>query len=378
MNVRIRYILPLATLLLTACSDDSEPTPSAKELTVVAAAPSFLEVGTTRTLPVGYVSYNMLYPTTLPEHAAITLIAAQTDGTKSSASASLSSDAEGIHHWTANIDITHGTQYYFYGFMPSKGDDDNSVAYTIAANGADFSKGATLTIQGLSTLTPADVCAVVGVYKGTEAVSITSDAVPIRLGQFGYLGSESDNYVYLLLKHLYAGLHIRTRLDSEYAKLRTIRIKRMALSTATPIATKKDITVTLTANASNSDPVTSITYADVAGPAATATATLYEAATDGTTADERVNGFAVPVETPESFLSCFAPGGTKAYKLVTEYDVYDSKGNLIRKDCTATNALTLSEGLAAGQLAQITLTIQPTYLYVLSEPDLDSPTFTIE
>ena len=63
--------------------------------------------------------------------------------------------------------------------------------------------------------------------------------------------------------------------------------------------------------------------------------------------------------------------------MVTTYDVYDRKGNLIRENSEATNKL---PNLAAvrGQKVQVNLTVNPTYLYVLSDPDLDNPTITID
>jgi hypothetical protein len=62
----------------------------------------------------------------------------------------------------------------------------------------------------------------------------------------------------------------------------------------------------------------------------------------------------------------------------TTYNVYDRKGNLIRKDCKAKNVLNLpTGGLTRGQKYTFNLTVNPTYLYVLSDPDLDNPTITV-
>ena len=56
--------------------------------------------------------------------------------------------------------------------------------------------------------------------------------------------------------------------------------------------------------------------------------------------------------------------------------LYDSKGNLIRQDCTATNKLP-DLSAVRGQRVLLNMTVNPTYLYVLSEPDLDNPTIKI-
>ena len=83
------------------------------------------------------------------------------------------------------------------------------------------------------------------------------------------------------------------------------------------------------------------------------------------------------------------PGSTDNFILTTTYDVYDKdtsvkpEGNLIRKDCVAENAINPEiverfPNLQAGELFTINLLIKPTYLYVMSDPDLDNPTITIQ
>ena len=65
------------------------------------------------------------------------------------------------------------------------------------------------------------------------------------------------------------------------------------------------------------------------------------------------------------------------------YDVYDTHvttehpyGNLIREGCTATNKVKVS-GMAPGVRKTLTLTVTPTYLYMLSDDDLNNPTIVI-
>jgi len=63
----------------------------------------------------------------------------------------------------------------------------------------------------------------------------------------------------------------------------------------------------------------------------------------------------------------------------THYDVYDKENNLIRENQSARNTLSLSDlTLEQGKKYTITITVAPTYLYVLSDPDLDNPTFTLQ
>jgi hypothetical protein len=70
---------------------------------------------------------------------------------------------------------------------------------------------------------------------------------------------------------------------------------------------------------------------------------------------------------------------------VCKYDIYDTNvttghpyGNLVRENCTVTNKLRLPSGMVRGKKKILTLTVNPTYLYSLSEPDLDNPKITIK
>ena len=77
------------------------------------------------------------------------------------------------------------------------------------------------------------------------------------------------------------------------------------------------------------------------------------------------------------------PEGVTSLIVTSRYDVYDTKNNLIRQNCEATNAIPLSlfphqEQFSRGTRYTVNMTIEPTYLYMLSEPDLDNPSITID
>ena len=86
---------------------------------------------------------------------------------------------------------------------------------------------------------------------------------------------------------------------------------------------------------------------------------------------------------PLSTTVCFAPGmsyTTLGFKLTTVYDVYDRKGNLIQANRQAENDLSRLAAVTAltrGQQATINLTVNPDFLYQLSDPDLDNPTIVL-
>ena len=82
----------------------------------------------------------------------------------------------------------------------------------------------------------------------------------------------------------------------------------------------------------------------------------------------------VASETIKGYTCCFSLVNSQKLTLVSTYDVYDRKGNLIRQDCTSTNTLPSLENLEAkrGDLLTLNLNVNPTYLYQLSDQDLDN------
>lgn len=370
--------------LFGGCTDDAVIEPGntdRKDVEVYAATSSFLEVNplsTRRVLPDGYEPYVELDPTTLPVNATIGLIFTQGSATVGGIQEVEMNKYTRV--WGGTLTFNANANYYIYGFMP-KSEAERAVITPYV--GSDFATGAVMTINHLSTLTTADVCAIVGVKNGTADDDI--HIADTHLGEFGFHGTASSdpgaNKMYLLLKHLYAGLHFKCHLDAEYAKLRTIKVKKMVLKTAEKISEFINLSVTLKANDDNEDPVEALTYTSVdvdEEDMVVAEKQLFPR--EGMAETE----FEVPVESSEAFLGCFAPqkcnGG---FELTTEYDVYDKKGNLIREGCKATNKLDARtlRGITlvrAGEIYTIDLLIQPTYLYVLSEPDLDNPTISIQ
>ena len=377
----IRLLLSfVGILLLAGCQNDSvEPAGGDKQSTMemIPLSKPFLEVQRMGTradddyphLPSGYVPFSVLYPSTLPEHKTIGVFMTPE---KTSSLGNFLYDEEGVNMWKSTVFVTEGHDYYVYGFMPREDAESASIA---PLNGG-YSEGAVLSINNYKTLTPADVCVIVGVRNATAAEKISGPAAAVPLGKFYYQGKENgNNYIFVLLKHLYAGIHFETRIDPDYHKLRNIKIRRMELM-AEDINEYVNLTVTLTSNEDGNDPVTSVDYA-LSSTTANDTIDLFKASDPS---DE--SQLLEVLETADSFLGCFVPNSCRSFVLRTTYNVYDSKGNLIREGCVAENKFTSSkipelESIDAGNIVTLQLLIQPTYLYMLSDPDLDNPTFTL-
>ncbi|MBQ9169616.1 MAG: hypothetical protein IJ148_02155 [Bacteroidaceae bacterium] len=372
----IRLLLSLAgALLLAGCQNNSvEPVDDDQQSAAVELIPMntpFLEVhrmgsrADYENLPSGYLPYNDLYPTTKPEHKTIGVFMTPE---KTNSLGDFIYEEGNV--WKSTVRVNEGTQYYIYGFMPRE-DADNAVITTLPGH-TSYADGAVLTILNYRTLTPADVCAVVGVRNATAAEQISGPQSPVNLGTFGYLGGpEGDNRIFVLLKHLYAGIHLKGRIGARYHKMRDIKIRRVEL-VANDITEFVNLTVRLTANNTGTDPIGGdgdIIYESAGDPHSTNTVELFNSQ----------EGYMIPETDPEGFLGCYAPGSCTSFTLRTYYDVYDKAGNLVRENCKAENTISnaLFGTLNAGDVITVDMLINPDYLYQLSEPDADNPTIVL-
>ena len=249
--------------------------------------------------------------------------------------------------WNAYFEVEKNKTFTVYGYMPKTG-EMNSTLTSITDNGA------TLNITGIKPVTTDDICIITGVKDKDSG---------LKEGQFSWSTpmEEVETYnISLLMDHLYAAAQFRLKIDAEYASLRTIKLKTMKLITD---KASVNATISLTHNTTGVSPITGVTYT----PSGTSSTTEIYNNDEGTALDKT---------TPLSINACFAPELSDNLTLVSTYDVYDSKGNLIRQDCTATNKLP-NLNAVRGQRVLLNMTVNPTYLYVLSDPDLDNPTITI-
>ena len=254
----------------------------------------------------------------------------------------------------ASIEVTSGQSYRFYGYAP---------ADAVTASISDESEaGVTMTFPQLPSVSSHDICFVVGVQHMTEANGTKN----VPLGQFSFTGGAQDhNFINLLMDHLYAGLTLKMTIDENYAQLRTIKIKRLVLQSTKSTAQAQ---VAMTANTSNANPVQSVTYSSPTGTGRTA---IFFESTEGVTLN--VDNTTTPVSLEA--MCCFVPTLSNELTLVTTYDVCDKNGNKIAER-SASNKLP-SMNVTRGECITMTLNVNPTYLGVLSDPDLDNPTITI-
>ena len=354
MSINKKYIgilLIATTMLLSACSSDNPEAqtvttvnePVGKEVQLMSYASPFTDQELShRAAPAGFTAYtpdkntNMGIYMLLSENWASPKLERITYYTSTG-------------KWNAYFEVEKNKTFTVYGYMPKSGEMSSTLEKTDAG-------AATLTISNMKPVTTDDICIITGVEDTDSG---------LKEGQFSWSTpmEEIETYnISLLMDHLYAAAQFRLKIDAEYAKLRTIKLKKMELST-----NKESVNaaIELTHNDTGASPISSITYT-LSG--SSSTSDIYKN-------DE---GTALPTTTaiPLSVNAYFAPGLSSNLTLVSTYDVYDSKDNLIRQNCTATNKLPNLEAIR-GQRVLLNMTVNPTYLYVLSDPDLDNPTITI-
>lgn len=386
-------LLLLLLLLLNACSDTDAPDDQKKERVQLELRPytsSYVEeqeTDATRagdwTPPFPYVTYSSING----------MFANQKNLVNQSINVFFTKNAEDYlegtffyrqsdETWQLTMEVDPG-DYYLYGFIPK----EDATSATITRNGDSYSDGAVLTINGLQTVTPSDVCVLIGAKEGSafnnDATIDGENTLRLRPGAFATkINSTSENnYIFLLFDHLYASLRFRFKVDATYAALRTIRLKKLELisysnDSGGEVYAKFDVRITLNKTDDGSSPIADIVYTPDVSSTSVPPVPIFE------------GEVTLRTDAETSFMGCFVPGDNTYFKLRSTYDVYDTntndpKGNLIRKDCQAENTIDLRKWFGnvltttRGRSYALTMTVMPTYLYMLSEPDLDNPTVTI-
>jgi hypothetical protein len=353
MSINKKYISILSiaiAILLSACSSDNpevqtvsaDAKPVGEDIQVMAYAPPFASADPTDpSNPTGFYAYTPDKTTNMGIYMLLS------DNPSEDWASPEEKKLTYTNKWHAYFDVTPDKNYTVYGYMPKTGKMESSLTKSAA-------DAATLTIRNIKPITTEDICIITGVKDAREG---------LKEGQFSWSwpipASEEENYkIHILMDHLYAAALFSMKIDAEYAQLRTIKLKTMTLSTEYGSV---NATITLTHNDTGASPISDdVTYS----------------ASDGNSTAEIFNSEeGVALKTTESLdiSACFAPTLSGSLTMVTTYDVYDRKGYLIRKNCTATNKLPNMDAVRAQQV-QLNLTVNPTYLNVLSDYDLDNPT----
>lgn len=301
-------------------------------------------------------------------------------------------DSKGIYTlentaWKGGVTVKEAKQYYIYGVMSPTGVITDGENPTCTITSGDFSEGATLTIKGQPTMVAEGnvPCVVVGVNGVTDASATWN----VKEGSFGYMGilKRGQDNAQLLLDRLYAALFFSFTIDEDYGNLRTIKLKTMTMTAAAGTKATVDLTVKLEARTNGTSPIASVSATAVESAGALGSITMF----DNFDEDANYEGVDITDLTAEKQAvatnaggkiksACFAPGVADGLILTCVYDVYDKKNNNLGER-TAVNSLSnvvTTGSLLHGQRRPIVLKVTPTYLYILSDEDLDNPTIKIQ
>lgn len=284
---------------------------------------------------------------------------------------------------TSTATVRENTQYYFYGFWPADAAATSTISASAPQLANDYSKGADLILRDLPPFSDKDICVVVGVKKVESTEPANAEHTTPTEGSYGfYAGMSGTNYVNLLMDHLYTQLQLQFCVDSEYYALRRIVVKKVSLTTSFG----KTVNATVRLRAGNSAALKGAGLVDYeTGTSGTQTyALLKETDTPLDLVEAPTAGASTPAYSTVSPIYCphrMLTNSGENLSVETTYDVYtvtDSgeKGRLVRGNCVAQNKIQ-SDG-QPGMRMKFTLTVEPTYLYVLADPDLDNPTVVVK
>ena len=356
-KVRARLLLLLIGVLLAACSDDSDRDDGETDVVQLVAYSQGMTdlepVATTRGIPSGYHEYTG--PSSIGVYS--------TSADVAPSSIRTFSYDEVKNQWNSLVSTKLGVTYYIYGYMPA-----SSVIHCAISKreGKNYSEGAVLIFSDLPPVLSEDFCVVTGVQQ----LATKETEVNLTSGVFKFEGkSTGNNFACLMLDHLYSCVKFKFLVNTDYDKLRTIKLKKVELKTTQ--AGSYPLTVTMKAGENYEvawGDATGLTNDYVSLPVSEGGVIL------SATEAKEVDGY-------------FAPKTDVANNLVLQctYDVYDKnvttehpEGNLIRHNCVAVNKLPATKlTVETNKRTVLTLTVNPTYLYMLSDPDLDNPTITI-
>lgn len=240
--------------------------------------------------------------------------------------------------WHSSIRVEPG-KYYFYAYHPT----------TLSPDVDATNRKATFSVEGFCDYDLMASCETMGYRENT-----TPATTPWSITNTLYEVQKENNKVSFKLNHLLAKVKVNFSYGAPYSDLRDIEITSVKLTTANKY--------TIAYNYVNNTTVYTPTASNV-------TKTL--AKPDAATLDSDHKSFDY---TTFYVVPAVLNGDIT---MVVTYNVYDKKGTCTREAVTATNKLKVATAAKAAESYTLNIKVVPTYLYQLSDGDLDNPTFQL-
>lgn len=279
---------------------------------------------------------------------------------------------------TTDSRLDAGKTFQIYGFMPIAAVSSSSMK-NVGASAPAGSKP-TLHLEGVKAFPEQDIFVVVGAgFAGTETLAAETP----QLGKFSFTGRTTveENRIFLMMQRITSQIEFRFAIGNDrvaktdvrydemnYAGIRKIKLKKVELSVG-GYSQSFSIDVALNPNETSENPIFSI--AGNASADASVQKTLMEKSEGEELwlpSENWVSAGSFPI---------IAQNSAPVFTMKVTYDVYHAKTDaLIRKDCTAQNKWTMAK-FGYGKIYQVGVVVKPTYLYQLSDDDLNNPGITI-
>lgn len=281
--------------------------------------------------------------------------------------------------WRSTLKVEADKSYYVYSYTSLPGATDYSLNFT-GPNDVN------LTFSGLSLISGTDPLVSTAAAGKSLVKNPAQDQYPeltegsFSIGEVETPANDKSTKVFLAMKHLFAKATLSFKVDPTYNELRTIKVKQVTVSTTAggtlpgthKINFKKNTDIAqLVKDETTSVSNESQTSVDILrGESSTVTFDDPDAKDCVTLVPDSFIEFGWFTFLPAAYL-----GGNPNLSITVTYDVYDKSNPAVplRQDQTATNGnilKNLTSGGAAGNNYRINLTVNPTYLIVLSDTDV--------
>ncbi len=282
--------------------------------------------------------------------------------------------------WRSTLEVEAQESYYVYSYTSLPG----ATGYSYNLNFTS-PNDVNLTFSGLSLISGTDPMvstAAAGMFlvdDPSEYPELTDGSFSI--GQVETPANDMSTKVFLAMKHLYAKATLSIKVDPTYNELRTIKVKQVSVSTTAggtlpgthKINFRKNTDIAQLVKDQNTsvsnDTQTSVDI--LRGESSTVQFDNPDTKDCVTLLPDTQKEFGWFTFLPATYLG----GENPNLSITVTYDVYDKSDPavLLRQDQTVTNGnilRKLTSGGVAGNNYRIKLTVNPTYLIVLSNTDV--------
>ena len=268
----IYIVITLLTVVMTlsSCTDEQDDARRKVSVALMPLGRANVEIETrTDPLPDGYRPYVEICPAEqMPQSSIGIYLVQEPIGTNPIVVNRTHTDLNSFTYrtvnnrgaWYSDATIEEDATYRVYGFHPATGiAGDSHLEYTHTTT-PDNSEVAVLTLPTFGTVCSSDVCVVVGVKKATveNNTPVDLEHSEIKLGRFIYTAGKDDNYVYLLMDHIFSCVNFSFTIDPDYNTLRDIRLRKVEIES--PSSAEVSVEVTLKSNSAGTDPIQDIHY----------------------------------------------------------------------------------------------------------------------